>query len=126
MLEAQPDRSRVFRTLHTAQGVATFRRTLDMRDDHPAKKLLTGLCAVGVLTPHNLGLTRLHVPDGKTGCCRKPLGSDYLFRTRNALTNAARLVRIAATPIKNKPSILPIADSFPAAYVLFLFLNGKG
>ena len=54
MLEAWPGRkSRAFRTLHTAQGVATFRRTLDMRDDHPAKKLLTGLCAIGVLTPRS-------------------------------------------------------------------------
>jgi hypothetical protein len=68
-----PGESRVFRTLHTAQGVATFRRTLDMRDDHPAKKLLTGLCAVGVLTPHSSGLTELPYPHGKTGCCRKSL-----------------------------------------------------
>ncbi|MCB4862992.1 hypothetical protein K7W03_25760 [Sphingobium sp. PNB] len=92
-----------------------------MRDDHPAKKLLTGLCAVGVLTPHSLDLAKLLVAHGKTGSCRKPLGSDYLFRTRNAFTKAARLVINAATPIRNEPSILTIADSFPAAYVLFLF-----
>ncbi|GAY22466.1 hypothetical protein SFOMI_3023 [Sphingobium fuliginis] len=30
----------------------------------------------------------------------------YLFRNRNAFTKAARLVTIAATPIKNEPSIL--------------------
>ncbi|UXC91103.1 hypothetical protein EGM87_01010 [Sphingobium sp. RSMS] len=35
-------------------------------------------------------------------------------------------MRIAATPIKNEPSILPIADSFPKSHVLFLFLNRKG
>lgn len=37
--------SRVLETPHTAQGAATFRRALDIRDDHPAKIVLTGLCA---------------------------------------------------------------------------------
>ena len=36
-----------------------------MRDDHPAKNILTGLCAVGVLTPHSPGLTELRHPHGK-------------------------------------------------------------
>ena len=45
-------------TQHTAQGAATFRRTLDMRDDHPAKMILTGLCAIEVSTPHGQNLLR--------------------------------------------------------------------
>ena len=43
-------------TPHTTQGAATFRRTLDMRDDHPAKMNLTGLCAIEVSTPHGQNL----------------------------------------------------------------------
>lgn len=49
---------RVLATLYTAQGIATFRRrTLDMRDDHPAKNFLTGLCAVRLLRP-TIGICR--------------------------------------------------------------------
>jgi len=54
--ERPPGLSRVLETPHTAQGAATFRRTLDMRDDHPAKMNLTGLCAIEVSTPHGQNL----------------------------------------------------------------------
>lgn len=57
-LRGCPDQSRVLETPHTAQGAATFKRTLDMRDDHPAKLILTDLCAIEVSTPHGQNLLR--------------------------------------------------------------------
>jgi hypothetical protein len=43
-----------------------------------------------------------------------------------ALHNVAMLVKIAATPSKNEPSIITIADSFHVGHVLLLFLCRKG
>lgn len=45
----------------------------------------------------------------------------YRFQTRTAFTSAAKLVIIAATPIKIDPSRFIIADSVLAGYVLGMF-----